>query len=499
MIKKKSIYLLLAAAGVLSLPSCNADSSYETAPADLTGVAVTGFSLQSDKTVLNNLDSVFFSINLKDAMIFNADSLPYGTDVSSLSMTITTDACSELKIYYTDKDGGESSLNYLDSPNDAVDFSKGDARLHIVSYDGQYSRDYTVKVNVHKMVPDSLYWAKVDKAALPTSLNAATSQKTVKYLGKAYCLTTDGTAYSMAVNADPYNDKAWQKSSVTFPENVDVRSLTATDSRLCILTVNGKLLWSTDGATWTDSGDVWSSITTSYEDILLGVKKIGDDYYHAFFPDRNCVPEKIDAGFPVSGNAGAVVFDSKWSAAPQVMTFGGRKLNGELTGATWSFDGKSWAMLGERLPAGEGYAVADYVIAETDTVTWRVTESHVILAIGGFQSGSKVSRDVYFSRDYGVNWHKAYDELLLPEYIPAMWNADMLVFDTTLPISRGVESGWIEMPVRSFAVAGSRAVEPITSWECPYLYMFGGIGENGRLQPDVWRGVVNHLSFRPLQ
>ena len=96
MIKNKSIFLTLALAGLLSVASCNSDTIYDTDPIDFGGVAVTGFSLQSDKAVLNNLDSVFFSIDLMDARIFNANPLPYGTDVSSLAVTVTSDACSEL-------------------------------------------------------------------------------------------------------------------------------------------------------------------------------------------------------------------------------------------------------------------------------------------------------------------------------------------------------------------------------------------------------------------
>lgn len=504
MIKTKSIFLFTALAGTMLLPSCNADSTYETSEPDYSGMAVKAFSLKADKDVLNNLDSVYFSINLMDAQIFNADSLPYGTKVSSLAMTITTDACSELKIYYKDSDGGESSIDYLTSPDEKVDFSRGDVRLHIVSFDGEYSRDYAIKVNVHQMVPDSLYWAQVNKTALPTTLRHPISQKTVKLGDKAYCLTTDGADFCMAVSDNPHAN-VWSKSAVTFPASakVDVRSFAATASKLFVLTESGKLLTSGDGSSWSDTGNVWSSITAPYGDILLGVQVIDGDYYHAFFPDRNCAPEKIDGRFPLSGNAGAVEFDSKWSAAPQIVTVGGRAADGTLTGATWGFDGHSWAMLSDNLPAGEGYAVADYIVSETDTTTWRVKESHVLLAIGGRQSTTEISRDVYISRDYGMNWQKAYDELLLPEYIPNLWQADLLVFDTTLPLAdnESQKSMWMEMPVRipPYAVPQSRAIAPITSWDCPFLYLFGGMQGGNLLQPNVWRGVLNHARFRPLQ
>lgn len=58
---------------------------------------VKGFNLKADAKVLSALDSVFFSIDLVNAQIFNADSLPYGTRVNKLVLQITTDACSKVE------------------------------------------------------------------------------------------------------------------------------------------------------------------------------------------------------------------------------------------------------------------------------------------------------------------------------------------------------------------------------------------------------------------
>lgn len=505
MIKKKSIFLTLALAGMMSVASCNSDTVYETEPSDFGGVAVTAFSLQSDKAVLNNLDSVFFSIDLVDARIFNANPLPYGTDVSSLAVTLTSDACSELKLIESASEGGTANeVNYLTSPNEKINFSKGPVRLRIVSVNGKNTRDYTIEVNVNKFVTDSLYWAQVDKTDLPTSFSTPTGQKTVKFKDKAYCLTTDGHEYCMAVSDNPY-DNVWSKQAVTFPSDVDVRTLTAADSHLFILTKVGNLLWSADGLSWTDTRDRWVAITAPYGDILLGVREIEGDYYHAFFPDRNCPLEKIAEDFPVGGNSGAVVFDSKWSSSPQVITMGGHGADGSLLNGTWAFDGLDWAKLSDRLPAGEGYAVADYMVSETDTITWRVKKSQVILAIGGRTKDATSTREVYISRDYGMNWSKAYDELQLPKYIPALAYADLVVFDKLFsedgpdgaPARR---SGWMEMPVELplFGAPESRAVKPITSWDCPYLYLCGGLRADD-LQPTIWRGVINQFTMRPLQ
>ncbi len=56
-------------------------------------------------------------------------------------------------------------------------------------------------------------------------------------------------------------------------------------------------------------------------------------------------------------------------------------------------------------------------------------KSQVILAIGGRTKDATSTAEVYISRDYGMNWSKAYDELQLPKYIPALAYADLVVFD----------------------------------------------------------------------
>ena len=85
---------------------------------------------------------------------------------------------------------------------------------------------------------------------------------------------------------------------------------------------------------------------------------------------------------------------------------GGRKADGTFTGATWAYDGSSWARISESMPAAEGYAVTQYPICETDTMSWRLKISDVLIAFGGKNGAGVVGRDVYVSRDMGMTWKK---------------------------------------------------------------------------------------------
>ena len=87
MIRKLAIgsAVLLASAGFMA---CN--SSYEVVEETVSSAAVRAFSLAKNDSVMANLDSVFFSIDLIKGVIFNADSLPKGTDVTHLVPVIST-------------------------------------------------------------------------------------------------------------------------------------------------------------------------------------------------------------------------------------------------------------------------------------------------------------------------------------------------------------------------------------------------------------------------
>jgi len=520
--RNHSIFFALAIAGAVMTASCNSSSedSYEIDAADYGSVAIKSFSLKNNGGVLNNLDSVFFSIDLNNARIFNADSLPYGTDVSALQVSITSDECSAITIFSPVKESDEATaaeeeekefkeINYLEDDNVKINFSKGEVKMHVVSADGMHSRDYYLKVNVHTIVPDSLFWSEAAYTKLPSAFDNPIRQKTVKADdGKLYCYTSDGTGYNVAVSDDPFNNK-WVNRRVTFPADVKLETLVFA-GKYYVLAEDGELLSSADAFNWSRTGVYWHTIIGPYgpegDCKVLGVKVENGRYMHTAYPSDGTPDRALAADFPVGGSSAVAEFATKWASKPQIVILGGRTSQGIATGATWAYDGTDWAKIGDGVPAGEGYALFKYKITETDTVSWRVKESQVLMAIGG-SSPKGIDRNVYFSRDMGITWHVGSSLLQLPEYVPSVTYADALVVGTLMKANAeaGTASvtGWREMPVRSlppvYGIPRSRAVSAIESWECPFIYMFGGIQENGTMQNAVWRGVINHFTFRPLE
>lgn len=476
--KKASFKALFAAFGLAMtgiLGACNSSDTEEYDAADMSGVAVTAFKLQADKDILENLDSVFFSIDLVNARIFNADSLPQGTDIDSLAVTISTDQCSVCEFSMVSTEGKDTVIDYLTNPDAKLNFTKP-VTLKIVSSDNSAQMVYSVKVNVHELMTDSLWWNDLGRTSLPG--NPTKQQRAVKMGDKAYILTEGASGMQIFRSEDVFNNR-WTRVNGNLPADADLRSLCATDNTLYILDNSGALYESSEGSQWKATGVTgWQSITAAYTEGVTGLKTVDGRLMHVSYPAG--AETEVSADFPVTGYSQSVLMSNKWSENDQVMIFGGRKASGALTGAAWSYDGSKWAKVGGGLPAGEGYAVSRYVVLSTDSLAWTTNRTDALVAIGG-RTAEGAAHTVYVSRDMGMTWKLGAGYLQLPTYIPAIYGADLLTFEYTQTDN------------------ASRAVKPITSWEVPVLLLFGGRDNEETFQPYYWQGTINGLRFKPLQ
>lgn len=487
---------------------CNSDSDSIVIDGDYGNCTVTSFSLQKDDSVLAHLDSVYFSIDLVKAEIFNADSLPKGTDVSKLLVKVGTSSARSCELTYripgTVRD---TTVNYVDEPNDSINFADGPVKMVVTSYDGQTKMTYNIRVNVHDVNPDTLYWAESAKRALPGRISVPTSQKTVEHGGEVVCLTSNGSVASVSKCTNPY-DWNWTSQSVTLPAGADVNSFTSTSDAYYILDAAGNLYTSADAVAWSATGSKLSYIYGGYKNMLLAARHDSDGWKHVTYPATVELP--LSSGCPVSGTGEMMIYETKWSVEPLAMFVGGRDASGTLTGATWGYDGNSWVKLSNTdIDERENVTIFPYLAPKVSTTSWRVTENTVLVALGGSYEttdGVVASKNVYVSYDQGLNWKEADSYMQLPEYIPGFSNAQAIVVDATLTEARSMADGWqllapARIPAWAFAIpagGASRAIKPVTEWECPYIYLFGGEDAEGKLHNTVWRGAINRFTFKPL-
>lgn len=481
-----SAFCLIACGAALAFSACNSDSEtldYEVS----TSAIVKSFSFEADDSVLVNLDKVFFSIDLDNGNIFNADSMPYGTDTHALIPVITTGGASAVELVVPRPGLSDTTYNYLENSTDSIDFSNGPVLVKVCALDQSVTMTYTVNVNVHQVKSDSLVWSELAYAGLPGTLAAVDAQHTVKFKGAAYCLTSNGNDYCMSVSTDPASG-VWENKTVNFGFNPDIESLRASSEALYILSTDGDLFQSDDnGVTWTSQPYKMDYLIGGYDDKMVGTVKDGTKW-SIVMTDGTVITAPSD--FPVLETSTPIQYTFPMSSSHQMTIVGGRKADGSLSGSAWGFDGTTWANLSIKpLPVGlEGVSVFPYFIFE-ENMYWVATKESIFVAMGGRDANGDINGDLYISYDYGMNWAKAPVSMQLPSQLPSVAYAQTLVFSSLMqPRSANV---WNYLM--------SRASRPITSWDCPYVYRFGGVDADGRLQAEVWRGVINRLMFKPLQ
>ncbi len=508
--KRFPIYLLLGIMFASVLFSCGGDDDDAPYEFDLvSSVAVTEFYLSENSEILNNLDSVFFTIDLNKAEIYNADSLPKGTDVSGLEINMTYVNCSSAQFHVT---GGKwmKDTTFVYNSGDSIDFT-GDVKFTIISQDLTASRTYTIKVNVHEMEPDSLYWNRTSRRDLPSYSNyQPKEQKTVQYHEGLYCLMRDAVSCVLAITSDPASNK-WTRSRIELPFEPKVETFTATSDALYMLDVEGELYKSVDGFAWSSCGTSWYSVSGSYGDRMLGVIYEDGVYKHTEYPmSAGFEPYQVSESFPIEGVSPMVTISSKWAVSEQRMIIGGVTVSGVYTGHSWGYDGEEWGQISRRdILESKGVTLIDYRYFSVDTENnWSVTEYPTLFAMGGVDKEGEMQGMVYVSNDRGMNWYLGGELVQLPDYIEDFAYAQAFVYNSTLTTeSRSESTGWISMPATKLpswysvcdgVTSQSRVTTAITSWECPYIYLFGGTDIYGNLHNNIWRGVVNRLSFKPL-
>ncbi len=502
---KARIFAILLIAPLVALTACNSKDDEEdadTLQTPVTDVAVNSFSLKSNVKVLTGLDSVYFSIDLKKGVIFNADSLPKGTDVTKLVPEIkfpqnVTGASIEMT-------GGKvrtGVVDYRRTPGDSIDFS-GKVVLTLTSSAGN-SRSYDLKVNVHEMDPDSLCWGATAMSHLPARMSSPRNQRTVQNGDKVVCLIEEADgSYTIASTLHPEN-AAWDRKAVNLSFTPRIRTLTATATALYILDDKGDLYTSADGLSWTPAASGWSGILGAYGSELLGLRD-ESGVYSIVSLSGNVPATTIEgamASFPVEDYSNMYCYKSKWMKSPIAIILGGVSASGSVSDCVWGFDGDSWVILSQgQIPALRGAALIPYVSYLRTGSIRDYNEFSTLLVAGGISADGEFNSSLYLSYNNGISFSKGTGLMQMPEYIPGMWEVDGIVSST--PRQTEITSAaWETKPAAKLqpwyrvqaTIDGSTV-----KWDCPYIYLFGGLDETGLLYNTIWRGVINRLTFTPI-
>lgn len=497
MTKRNPLYLMLAMAVLLSSISCLSSCKHHdddeddvfTYSTSAQTTLVTAFGLQANNDVLANLDSVHFTVDYDNGLIYNADSLPVGTDITALKVTV--EFLNTVKSAVFTITGAtahaDTTISYTASMSKSLDFS-GKTTLTVTSADDSRVKDYEVKVLVHKVNPDSLVWPQSWRRDLQGIESGAIAYKTVKqgelYRSMAYDGTTCTVLTTLAPD-EPYLDK----NTVQLPFEPVVSSLTACGDDLYMLDGSGVLYASHDGVAWSSCGVVWHSVLGSYEGRVLGIAADGNGgYYHDEYPrGEGFAVTAVEDGFPVEGSTDMVVIDNTWSDAPQGMIVGGVDAQGNLLRSVWGYDGIRWGQINNErrsaLPAVADATIFPYYTYKALSGVRRYGKQPTWLLMGGRLSDGTLNRKIYLSTTQGITWVASDSTLTQASHMPDFYGAQAFVVDETI-------NGANRAP--------SMVSKPVTEWSCPFIYLMGGYNAQGSLLPNVWRGVYIRMTNYPV-
>lgn len=174
--KHFAILPLLIAVITMSLGACSDSSDYDYSTYNdcvvtsatlgtLKRIMHTEASDGSDSTYTVSLVGSYYPLYIDQLnnRIYNADSLPVGTDLTRVVFsTFSTTGVPGIRSLYTDED---STFTYTDSTDCSVN-----RLITVYAYDGESSKTYTLSLAVHNEEADTFRWTQVltDDATLKT-------------------------------------------------------------------------------------------------------------------------------------------------------------------------------------------------------------------------------------------------------------------------------------------------------------------------------------------
>lgn len=177
-----------------------------------------------------------FVINQHEGLIYNPDSLPVGTDVRKVVVSITADTYGI----------------YIVAENDSL-WEEGDSlnfelpiQFRVVSEAGTYGRIYTAKINVHQQEPELLSWKKIE-SNFNTNIK---KQKAVYAHNSIYVFAEQASQVAVTMANLDDNGSSWTAlEAIDIPAKADYASAMAWGEQLYILAGN-ELYTSSNGLNW---------------------------------------------------------------------------------------------------------------------------------------------------------------------------------------------------------------------------------------------------------
>lgn len=464
---KNKIVLFVTYCFVLSLSSClGSDDDNNSVDGSMLAknCQIAAFALKNDSVRFNGvsggLDSVRFTIDQLSGLIYNMDSLPYGTEINKVICEISY--MNQYAVLSNTVFQHSTGDTLYWNGTDSIDFSKP-VRFVVRAYDEVMTKTYQAQVNIHQVDPELMPWGKVTENATGLTIanqkvvanNYNGTERYFKYLQQAG--SSDGYRLFVASGSDMTN---WSEQTLTgLPaEGLQLSQLTKYNDAYYLPSESGVIYVSQDGASWSGLGNTLNIqylLGALREGRTLGAQlaAIANIDGQLTFVSMNEEGEwttgnVVPSDFPLTG-FGNMNYNVMYQE--YLMVAAGRDRENRLTNKVWStMDGSSWALLTNNIATAQNFPAKEGAM-----LTWY---DDLCYMLGGIESNG-ASKEVYTSKDYGINWQRDSIHTLPSDYR-----------------ARGFASVLVD--------------------ESNSMLIFGGktSTESNELD-DVWMGRINRLGF----
>lgn len=396
-------------------------------------------------------------------IIQNLDSLPYGSVVNSLYPNVTFQSTNG-NIYINDS---------LWEDGDSIDFSSP-VVIKNTSYDGLYTKSYTIYINVHQVDPDSM-----SMEPMATVLPGKSSLNKIVEVGGQILDFVPAVGGGLSLYRSADTCRHWAVSTVTgLSGDMNLHSLCTYGSDFYITGMDHTSYRSGDGLSWApispvaiDGGAV--TVLTLYGELnrkyinepepsaLIGlIKTSAGDVCFGRSTDgiRWTVGTKVPASFPMTDYA---QIKSTTATNVQFMTLaGGLNALGVPTSGVWSTeDGKNW------ISVNDGSLSFNTLPKRTNAALFRYDGSLVFF--GGKGEDGTFFKDLYVSPDNGKTWKDADDK----------W--------AFLKMSLGLSGAGVFV---------QHIPDLVHDKDREFIWILGGTNVNGA-SDTIWKGFLNSMIF----
>ena len=440
---RRSFHIFCAGIAISLLTSClNSEEQEFYLPID---AQITSFYIGHDS--IPALDSLVFSIDHFNGLIYNHDSLRYGVEVyEKVIVGFTTSAIGVLDI--THLADGDSTIIMM---GDSLDLSEP-VRIRVYAYSGE-TKEYEIKLNIHTVDPDEIEYSQI--ADNLDCLWDCLYTKTFYLDRKFYTYARMGSGSRLYSSSDAVN---WEPVELTGFYDAHPSQIQEVPGfgLFAPYYLPGDLRHSTDATSWQKISTEYPVVSffgrieespTQKAGFAMLVQKDGKNI-PAFTPDfiNWEYGTEVPSDFPVADYS---VVNYTKVLQNRLSVIGGKNSTGTYQNTVWSTtNGVYWAKITSdrgSFPVLEGCNAFMY-------------DDKIHLLNGRLEDGS-INKTTYISVDGGVTWKEADEKIYLPEDYVGRYGASVVVDENN------------------------------------YQYIIGGRTGSAGLT-DVWKGILNKLAFK---